>query len=98
MKGRESRVWSSSRRVCPSTSSMTMKCRPEVSPISWIVTMLGWLSEEAARASWLKRLNRLGSVANFSGRNLTATSRCRSWSRARQTSPIPPAPSRESSS
>jgi hypothetical protein len=57
-KGRPSRA-SSSRAGCSlRTSSMTMKCRPEVSPTSWIVTMLGWLSEEAARASWTKRPRR----------------------------------------
>jgi hypothetical protein len=54
---------------------MTMKGIPEVSPISWIVTMLGWLREEAARASWEKRPMRVTSAANRSGRNFTATSR-----------------------
>ena len=84
------------RAACgPRTSSITMYGRPEVSPISWIVTMLGWLSEEAARASCAKRPSRTASAAKRSGRNFTATSRCRSWSRARHTSPMPPAPSRE---
>jgi hypothetical protein len=49
--GRPSCDNSRSRSVCPSTSSMTMYGRPEVSPISWIVTMFGWFSWEAARAS-----------------------------------------------
>jgi hypothetical protein len=40
--------------------------------------MFGWLSFEAAKASWLNRLKRVGSAANLSGRNFTATSRCRS--------------------
>ena len=71
------------RSVPPSTSSMTVKGSPAVSPISWIVTMFGWLRDEAARASWAKRPRRSGIAAKGSGRNLTATSRWRSWSRAR---------------
>ena len=44
------------RSVRPSMSSCTMKCSPAgVSPTSWMVTMLGWLSAEAARASRRKR-------------------------------------------
>ena len=74
-EGRPSGDGISSRSVCPSTTSMTMKGRPEVWPISWMVMMFGWLSEEAARASWAKRPMRLVSAAKRSGRNFTATSR-----------------------
>jgi hypothetical protein len=42
---------------------MTMNRSPEASPISWMVTMLGWFSEEAARASWAKRPIRSGTAA-----------------------------------
>ena len=46
----------SARSVRPSMSSCTMKSSPAgVSPTSWMVTMLGWLRAEAARASRRKR-------------------------------------------
>ena len=89
--GRSCRTW---RSVQPSTNSITMKERPDACPTSWIVTMLGWFNEDAARASREKRARRTGSAENRSGRNLIATSRWRSWSRARNTSPMPPAPRR----
>src|SRR5262249_14103422 len=55
--------------------------------------MLGWLSAEAARASFSKRFRREASPATSAGRTLTATSRARRVSRDRRhTSPIPPAP------
>ena len=54
--------------------------------------MLGWLSDEAARASFAKRLNRSGSVETSAGSTLSATSRSSRVSRARYTSPMPPAP------
>src|SRR5262245_38471816 len=54
--------------------------------------MCGWLSEASTCASRLKRASRSGSLANASGRTLMATSRFRRASRARYTSPIPPAP------
>src|SRR5262249_40524832 len=55
--------------------------------------MLGWFKADAARASFSKRFNREGSAETSAGRTLIATSRARRVSRARQTSPIPPAPS-----
>src|ERR1700683_132268 len=58
-----------------------------------MVTMLGWLSAEAERASRSKRCKRSLSADNSAGRILIATVRSRRGSRARYTSPIPPAPS-----
>src|SRR5438045_4261132 len=54
--------------------------------------MFGWESTATARASRSKRASRSVSCANGSGRTLTATSRPRRVSRARYTSPMPPAP------
>src|SRR5262245_18033627 len=54
--------------------------------------MRGWLSDASTCASRVKRAKRSGSRANWVGRTLTATSRCSLVSRARYTSPIPPAP------
>src|SRR6202790_1315592 len=54
--------------------------------------MLGWFREASTWASRRKRINRLGSCAKFGDRTLIATSRLRFLSRARYTSPIPPAP------
>src|SRR6267142_1042424 len=58
-----------------------------------MVTMLGWLRAEAARASCSKRRKRSLSEENAAGRILIATLRSKRASRARYTSPIPPAPS-----
>src|SRR5215469_9493840 len=55
--------------------------------------MLGWFSAEAERASFSKRLNREASRETSSGSTFSATSRARRESRARYTSPMPPAPS-----
>src|SRR6185436_13993197 len=57
--------------------------------------MFGWLSAAAARASSSKRCNRSMSAEKDDGSTLIATSRPRRASRARYTSPIPPAPSVE---
>src|SRR5579862_5021314 len=54
--------------------------------------MLGWLSAATARASCSKRRNRSASEAKESGNSFRATSRPRRASRARYTSPMPPAP------
>ena len=83
----------SSRRVEPSTRSMAMYETPRSDPMSWIVTMLGWLSEDADRASFSNRFRRSVSEASSAGRTLIATSRSNRASSARYTSPIPPAPS-----
>src|SRR5512136_1007853 len=56
------------------------------------VTMFGWFSEEADWASFSKRRSRPASEERDSGRTFTATSRPSRVSRARYTSPIPPAP------
>src|SRR5205085_4526595 len=60
--------------------------------------MLGWLRDDAARASRSKRFSRSGSDASPAGSTLIATSRPSRGSRARYTSPIPPTPSGESTS
>src|SRR5262245_20263793 len=54
--------------------------------------MLGWLRDEAARASLSKRLSRSGSAAPSSRRTLSAPTRPGRVSRARYTSPMPPRP------
>src|SRR5262245_66596078 len=54
--------------------------------------MLGWFSAASVRASRWNRAVRSASRANTSGRILIATSRPSRLSRARYTSPIPPAP------
>ncbi len=56
---------------------------PSSWPISWIVTMLGWLSAEAERASASNRESRAGSRESSPERALSATSRPRRVSRAR---------------
>jgi hypothetical protein len=53
---------------------------------------LGWESAAAARASRSKRARACASRATSSGKTLIATSRPSFESRARYTSPIPPAP------
>ncbi len=60
---RESPAGSSSRRFFPSTNSIAMKKVPSEGPNSWMVTMFGWLSDEAARASFSRRGSRAGSEA-----------------------------------
>ncbi len=71
---------------------------PPSDPMSWIVTMFGWFRAEADRASFSKRFNRSASDASSAGSTLIATSRSSRVSRARYTSPIPPAPSGASTS
>jgi hypothetical protein len=53
---------------------------------------VGGASEASTCASRSKRASRSASAAKRSGRILSATSRCRRESRARYTSPMPPAP------
>ena len=55
--------------------------------------MCGWLSAASICASRLKRARRSGSNSNALGSTFSATSRRSLLSRARNTSPIPPAPS-----
>ena len=55
--------------------------------------MFGWLRAAAARASCSKRRSRSASAENDAGSTLMATSRLSRVSRARYTSPMPPAPS-----
>src|SRR5947208_15757896 len=57
--------------------------------------MLGWFKADADRASFSKRLRRPASEPRSAGRTLIATSRLSRASRARHTSPMPPAPRRE---
>ena len=58
-----------------------------------MAAILGWFSEARVRASRRKRAKRCGSPANSAGKLLMATSRPSLLSCARQTSPMPPAPS-----
>ena len=60
-----------------------------------MAAMLGWLSDANTVASRLNRARRSASCANAEGSVLSATSRPSLVSRARKTSPIPPAPSDE---
>ena len=85
-----------SRRVSPSRSSVTANAVSPSLPKSWISRMLGWERAATALASRLKRSRRSGSAAKSSGSTLIATSRPRTVSCARQTSPMPPAPSMSS--
>ncbi len=54
--------------------------------------MFGWFRPDADRASRSKRLKRSASKESSLGRTLIATVRPSRVSRARYTSPIPPAP------
>src|SRR5215510_7894466 len=54
--------------------------------------MFGWFNEASVLASRSNLATRSGSCANASGNTLIATSRPRLISRARYTSPMPPAP------
>src|ERR1700675_2956784 len=60
-----------------------------------MIAMLGWFSEARVWASRVNRARRSGSLANASGRIFSATSRFSFVSRARYTSPMPPAPRAE---
>src|SRR5262245_24937315 len=66
--------------------------------MSYRAQMWGWLRLETVRASRSKRWRRSGLPARCSGRTLIATVRSRRVSRARYTSPMPPAPSGASTS
>src|SRR5258706_5449815 len=61
-----------------------------------MIAMFGWFSEARTFASRWNRAIGSASAANASGRILMATSRSSRVSRARYTSPMPPAPSAES--
>ncbi len=81
------------RRFTPSTSCMAQKIWPSASHSSWIATTLGWLSRAIAWASRRMRSAALSLTARMP-RNLSATSRSSSGSRAAQTSPMAPRPRR----
>ncbi len=57
----------------------------------WIWAMFGWFSDASTLASRSKRARRSASAAKASGKTLMATSRSSVVSRARYTSPMPPA-------
>ena len=78
--------------VRPSTSSIVRNSRPSASSTEWIVTMFGWFSAAAARASRSKRSRLSGSLATRSGSTLSATRRWSFVSSASYTSPMPPRP------
>ena len=86
---------STSRRVRPSTYSMTMYGWEPLwpmtsSPVSYTATIAGWFSEAAACASRRNRAWNDGSRARSARSTLTATSLPSRTSRPRCTSAIPP--------
>ncbi len=100
---RASRVpsWRRSPSEWPVTSSMTTQGLPSSTTTSCTVTTAGCSIRAAARASRCIRryaFSRSASL-NWSGSrgSLTATARCTTRSKPRQTVPIPPCPSRSSS-
>ena len=58
------------RRSRPSMYSITMYGVPSAAPTSWMVTMFGWFSAEAERASCVKRVSVSRSPARRSGQEL----------------------------
>ena len=76
----------------PDRYSITIKSVSSAVSIAWNVTMPGWLSADAARASWRKRRRAVRSWPTSAGRILMATTRPSFESTALKTSPIPPAP------
>ncbi len=83
---------SRSPRVSPSISSITRYSMASSRPTSKSVQMCGWLRLDIVRASASNRA-RASTFSERSGDStLTATSRPRRVSRARYTSPMPPAP------
>ena len=80
-------------RVPPGSSSSARKSWPSHSPASNMVAIWGWLRLESTLASRRKRDRAMGDSARLGARNFSATSRSRRMSRARKTTPIPPAPS-----
>ena len=84
-------------RFSPSTYSITRNGRPSCSTTSWTTAMLGWLMRAAARASCRIR-DRMSTAEADAMRHFRATWRCSSVSRPRNTVPMPPAPSRPTTS
>ena len=81
-------------RVTPSTYSITRKIAGPSSPTSCSVQICGWVMRAMARASRRNRsILRPGAFKSSLGSSLMATVRSSRVSRARYTSPIPPAPS-----
>ena len=88
--GSAPRSSSVSRRVVPSTSSMTMKASPSSRPVSKMPTTLGWASRAAEMASRRKRSRNDGSAASSGNSTFTATARPSTESSASHTSAMPP--------
>src|SRR5947207_15519537 len=63
--------------------------------MAWTARIFGWLSAAAARASCSNRARRSRSAGRPEGMPFSATSRPSFVSRARYTSPMPPAPMAE---
>ena len=55
----------------PSSSSIMIKCSDPCCSIPWMVQMLGWFSEDAARASRWKRCRSVSSLAIAGERNFS---------------------------
>ncbi len=79
-------------RSSPSTSSIASAITPSLSSSPWMAAMLVWFSDARICASRRKRATRSASCAKAAGSTLIATSRPSFVSRARSTSPMPPAP------
>ncbi len=77
---------------------MTAKTVPPALPKSWMASTLGCVRAATALASRSKRARRSGSLATPAGSTLIATRRSSRVSLASYTSPMPPAPSRETTS
>ena len=89
------------RRSQPSTSSMTMACSPPASTTSSTCAMLACVSRAASRASVKSDARRRSSASRSGNSRLSATVRakpCAPRCTARQTSALPPRPSRAPSS
>ena len=81
-------------RLRPHTNSMLMKWNPSAFPTSCTCTIFEWFNWAALSASRVKRVSASGFSAKRAGKTLSATSRSSEICRARNTAPIPPAPSR----
>src|SRR5438045_4895443 len=77
---------------------MTRKSIPLALPTSYSVQMFGCVRAEIVRASRSKRSRDSVSAERCAGRTLMATERSSRVSRARHTSPMPPAPTRATTS
>ena len=88
---------STRRRSPPATNRIAMNSTPSASPASYTGMMCGSSTAAAARDSAMNRRRNAASAASAGARIFSATSRSSRWSRARNTTAIPPAPTCASS-